>query len=188
MFGDLESAGDAAIASEGLSGRSGFDAQHAGGRRGTKQVGDVVYGPEQVRAPLPRAHRAATTRSRQWSASLRAVRPGAPRCPGGQVANGTYYIVNWNSDDVIHIPGSATAQGSVLDQWPLNNGKNQQWKVASLGCGLYSIRSVSDNESLDINGQSTASGGAVDQWNYWARGTAIRHREERRRVLHDFQH
>ena len=94
----------------------------------------------------------------------------AHQCPGGQVRSGTYYIVNRNSDDVIDIPGSATAQGTVLDQWPLNNGKNQQWKVASLGCGLYSIRSVADNESLDINGQSTASGGAVDQWNYWAGG------------------
>jgi endoglucanase len=94
----------------------------------------------------------------------------AHQCPGGQIANGTYYIVNRNSGDVIDIPGSATAQGAVLDQWPLNNGKNQQWKVASLGCGMFSIRSVSDNESLDINGQSTANGGAVDQWDYWGGG------------------
>jgi endoglucanase len=93
-----------------------------------------------------------------------------PSCPAGALANGTYYIKNSHSGDVIDIPGFKTANGTDLDQWPLNNGTNQQWKVTGLGCGLYEITSVLDGSSIDIYDQSTASGSAVDEWSYWGGG------------------
>jgi endoglucanase len=105
------------------------------------------------------------------SASLLSALQGiGPSCAAGTLANGTYYVKNSHSGDVIDIPGSKTANGTDLDQWPLNDGANQQWKVTGLGCGLYEITSVLDGSSLDISGQSTASGAAVDEWSYWGGG------------------
>jgi hypothetical protein len=90
--------------------------------------------------------------------------------PRARQASGTYYITNSRSGDVIDIPGSKTANGTDLEQWPLNHGTNQQWKVTALGCGLYSVTSVLDGESVDISGQSTSNGASVDQWSYWGGG------------------
>jgi endoglucanase len=105
------------------------------------------------------------------SASLLSALQGIqPACPAAAVASGTYYIANVNSGDVIDIPGGNTANGTDLDQWPLNHGTNQQWKVTSLGCGLYTITSVLDGSSIEINGQSLANGGKVDEWSYWGGG------------------
>ena len=91
-------------------------------------------------------------------------------CPASPVASGTYYIANRSSGDVIDIPGGSKAQGTGLDQWPLNHGTNQQWKLTSLGCGLYEITSVSDGQAMEIYNQSTSAGGHVDQWGYWGGG------------------
>jgi endoglucanase len=99
--------------------------------------------------------------------TLKAIQPA---CTAGPLASGTYTIRNRNSGEVIDIPGSSTAQGTDLEQWPANGGANQQWKVTSLGCGLYSITSVSDGQSMDIYGQSTSQGARVDQWGYWGGG------------------
>ncbi|HEY1916468.1 MAG TPA: cellulase family glycosylhydrolase [Streptosporangiaceae bacterium] len=104
------------------------------------------------------------------AALLTALQGIQPACPAGPLASGTYYITNAHSGDVIDIPGSGTANGTDLDQWPLNHGANQQWKVTSLGCGLYSVISVLDGSSMEINGQSTAAGAAVDEWSYWGGG------------------
>jgi endoglucanase len=101
---------------------------------------------------------------------LAALQGIQPACPSGTLANGTYYIKNVHSGDVIDIPGFKTANGTDLDQWPLNDGTNQQWTVTGLGCGLYEITSVLDGSSLDIYNQSTASGGPVDEWSYWGGG------------------
>jgi endoglucanase len=99
--------------------------------------------------------------------SLQAIQPA---CATGPLASGTYYIRNVNSGDVIDIPQSQTAAGTDLDQWPRNDGANQQWKVTSLGCGRYEITSVLDGESIDIAGQSTSDGAAVDEYGYWGGG------------------
>jgi endoglucanase len=110
-----------------------------------------------------------------WSAPARASLLSALQgiqasCPAGPVANGTYYIKNRSSGDVIDIPAFNSAQGTVLDQWPLNHGVNQKWVVTRLSCYLYSIRSAMDGESADILSQSTSSGAKVDQYDYWGGG------------------
>jgi endoglucanase len=99
--------------------------------------------------------------------SLQAIQPS---CAAGPLASGTYYLKNVHSGDVIDIPQSTTTEGTDLDQWPLNDGTNQQWDVTSLGCGLYSIKSALDGESVDISGQSTSNGASVDEYDYWGGG------------------
>ena len=101
------------------------------------------------------------------TSSLQAIQPA---CAAAPLASGTYYLRNGHSGDVIDIPQSQTAQGTDLDQWPLNDGANQRWKVTSLGCGLYEITSVLDGESIDIDGQSASNGARVDQYDYWGGG------------------
>jgi endoglucanase len=110
-----------------------------------------------------------------WSAPasaslLTALKAIQPACPTGQLPNGTYYIKNHNSGDVIDIPGFNSAQGTVLDQWPQNNGVNQKWVVTRLTCDLYSIKSAMDGQSLDILGQSVSNGASVDEYDYWGGG------------------
>jgi hypothetical protein len=93
-----------------------------------------------------------------------------PACPASPLANGTYYIKNRYSGDVIDIPQGNTTEGTDLEQWPQNNGTNQQWKLTSLGCGLYEITSVEDGQALEVNGQSTSAGSSIDEWDYWGGG------------------
>jgi Ricin-type beta-trefoil lectin domain-like len=84
------------------------------------------------------------------------------------LADGTYYIENRYSDDVIDVPAFDTDEGTLLDQWPLNDGTNQQWQVQSLGGGIYRITSVLDDEAVDIFELSKSPGAPVDEWPYWA--------------------
>jgi endoglucanase len=91
-------------------------------------------------------------------------------CPAASLAGGTYYLANASSKDVIDVPGFNSANGTDLEQWPLNDGANQQWTATSLGCGLYSIISPWDSSSVDVAGQSTSAGTAIDQWSYWDGG------------------
>jgi endoglucanase len=91
-------------------------------------------------------------------------------CPAASLANGTYYIANAGSKDVIDVPGFNSANGTDLEQWPQNGGANQQWTVTSLGCGLYSIISPWDSSSIDVSSQSTSAGAAIDEWSYWGGG------------------
>jgi endoglucanase len=99
--------------------------------------------------------------------SLKAIEPA---CPTGQVRGGTYYIRNLGSGDVVDIPAFKSAPGTVLDQWPENNGANQKWVVTRLTCDLYSVKSAMDGESLEILGQSASSGASVDEHGYWGGG------------------
>jgi endoglucanase len=93
-----------------------------------------------------------------------------PTCSSAPLTNGTYYITNRYSGDVIDIPQGSTTEGTDLDQWPINHGTNQQWDLTSVGCDLYEISSAEDGEALEINGQSTSDGGSVDEWDYWGGG------------------
>ncbi len=101
---------------------------------------------------------------------LSALRGIQPACQPGPVASGTYYIVNVRTHRVIDIPGGQAADGTGLDQWPLNHAANQRWKVTARGCGLYSITSALTGQAMEIAGQSTANGAGVDVWSYWGGG------------------
>ncbi|HEY2579815.1 MAG TPA: cellulase family glycosylhydrolase, partial [Streptosporangiaceae bacterium] len=101
---------------------------------------------------------------------LSALQGIQPACQPGPLASGTYYIANARTHQVIDIPGFSAANGAGLDQWPLNHGANQRWKVTARGCGLYSITSVLNGQAMEVAGQSTANGAGVDEWSYWGGG------------------
>jgi hypothetical protein len=101
-----------------------------------------------------------------WGASPTGVTP----CVSAQLANGVYIITNSSSEDAVDVPQFNTANGVDLEQWPVNNGSNQQWSLTQIGCDLYSITSVATGKSMDINNQSTVYGAHVDQWDYWHGG------------------
>ena len=93
---------------------------------------------------------------------------GRSGCPPSPLKNGNYYIKNRYSNDVMEVPGFEYDWGFVLDQWPQNNGANQQWQVHSMGCGTYRIASVFDQQVVSIFESSKSPGAYVDQWPYWA--------------------
>jgi endoglucanase len=93
-----------------------------------------------------------------------------PRCPASAIPDGTYYITNLDTGDVIDVPRSSTTEGTDLDEWPLNDGTNQQWVVHGLGCSLYEITNVATGQSIDVSGQSASSGAKIDEWDYWGGG------------------
>ena len=132
-----------------------------GGNSGQK----ITYGETETYGVLNTKWNAPSSAS--LLSALQAVQAS---CPAGALANGTYYVKNRASGDVIDIPAFNSAQGTVLDQWPLNHGVNQRWVVTRLSCDLYSVKSAMDGESLDILGQSTSSGAKVDEYDYWGGG------------------
>lgn len=93
-----------------------------------------------------------------------------PRCPANPIPDGTYYIKNVATGQVIDIPQFKTAQGTQLDEWPRNGGTNQQWNVDNLGCGLMEITSALDGQSIDVKNASTAAGGLIQEYGYWGGG------------------
>ena len=66
------------------------------------------------------------------------------------VANGTYRIINRNSLQALDTIG--TADGSPVVQNPASLSTSQQWTLASLGGGLYTITGVQSGRVLDITG------------------------------------
>ena len=80
------------------------------------------------------------------------------------IANGTYKLINLNSGLALDVFGQGTTNGSRVDQWTYNSGKNQQWTVTSLGGGEYSIEGVQSGRMLDVVGAGTTNGTEVDVW------------------------
>jgi endoglucanase len=91
-------------------------------------------------------------------------------CPSAPLADGTYYILNASSGQVIGIPDARTANGTRLEQEKLSDTSSQRWHVTSLGCGLYSMTSAADRRSIDVSGQSDRAGAVIDEWTYWGGG------------------
>jgi lysophospholipase L1-like esterase len=56
--------------------------------------------------------------------------------------------------------------GADIIQYYLKNGYNQQYDIASLGDGTYSIRPAHSGKSLDVYRKVTNDGAEVRQWTY----------------------
>ena len=61
-------------------------------------------------------------------------------------------------------PGGQTNNGTSTEQWDLNYQANQQWKVTSLGGGLYSIVNQASYRALDDYGAGTGNGNRIGIW------------------------
>ena len=78
--------------------------------------------------------------------------------------NGTYTIVNVNSGDLLDAAGAGTKNGTLIDQWPSNNGTNQQWTLAQNSAGYYTITGVGSGKVLDVPNITTWPGTQLDLW------------------------
>src|SRR5271166_5907915 len=75
-----------------------------------------------------------------------------------------YYIVNEASGKVLDDPAFSTSNGAVIDQWQLNGGVNQQWKLIRQPDGNYWIVNASNGKVLGDPGFSTSNGTPIIQW------------------------
>lgn len=75
-----------------------------------------------------------------------------------------YILVSKRSGKAIEVPGYSTVDGAAIDQWAINGGGNQIWRVDDTGGGSYKITNTINTKALDVAGYSTAAGGLIDQW------------------------
>jgi hypothetical protein len=80
----------------------------------------------------------------------------------GIVADGTYRVIARHSGKALDVYWEATVDGSNVDQWPYDGGKNQQWTLAHLGGNVYEILGVQSGKALEVATTSTANDTNVD--------------------------
>jgi hypothetical protein len=77
--------------------------------------------------------------------------------------DGTYRIVSRFSGLTIDDPGLSKADGTVMQQWTVNGGANQGWKLTNLGNNVVSLINESSGLALEVVGGSSANSALVDQ-------------------------
>ncbi len=80
------------------------------------------------------------------------------------IPNGTYVITSVHTGQALEDPGFSTKKSEVMDQWTVNNGTNQQWKVNNLGGNVITLTNVSSGQLLDVTAGSKANSALVDQF------------------------
>jgi hypothetical protein len=80
----------------------------------------------------------------------------------GIVADGTYRVIVRHSSKALDVYWEATVDGSNVDQWTYDGGKNQQWTLAHLGGNVYEILGVQSGKALEVATTSTADDTNVD--------------------------
>ena len=70
------------------------------------------------------------------------------------IANGTYVITSAYSGQAIDDPGFSTKSGQDMQQYTVNNGTNQQWKVSNLGSNIITLSNVASGQLLEVTGAS----------------------------------
>lgn len=79
------------------------------------------------------------------------------------IANGTYVITGVHSGLALDDPGFSQIKGQDIEQYTVNNGSNQQWKVTNLGHNVITLTNVSSGQLLEVSGASKANSALVDQ-------------------------
>ncbi|WP_143305886.1 RICIN domain-containing protein [Chitinophaga vietnamensis] len=82
-------------------------------------------------------------------------------------SNAWYRITCSQSNKSLDVNGSSTANGGGLVQWDYWGGNNQQWKINSLGNGVFYITNRNSGKAIDVNGSATTGGASIIQWDYW---------------------
>lgn len=80
----------------------------------------------------------------------------------GQLANGTYSVLNRASGKMLDNLG-ATTDGALVGQWTDGSSNNQRWIVTNIGGSNYKLACVTGGKVLDNLGHTT-EGGTVGQW------------------------
>ena len=81
---------------------------------------------------------------------------------GAPLTSGTYVITNVNSGLNLDAPNASA--GTLIDQ-AAGTGTNQQWKVTSLGNGVFNLNPVVNTAlCLDVFSNATGDGSQIGQW------------------------
>ena len=83
---------------------------------------------------------------------------------GTLIANGTYVITSVHSGFALDDPGFSTKESADMEQYPVNNGTNQQWKVTNLGNNVITLTNISSGQLLDVTAASKSNSALVDQY------------------------
>ena len=83
---------------------------------------------------------------------------------GQTIPNGTYGVVNRNSNKLLAPLNGGTVNGTQLVQWSNSGGNEQKWTFAYLGNGQYSVTGLASGRVMDVNGGSTADGAKIQLW------------------------
>src|SRR5437868_2702029 len=87
-----------------------------------------------------------------------------------------YYIRNAQTGQVLDVPNASTMPGILVQQFPRNNGLNQQWQIgfncnypasgsANIDCpGYVTISNRNSRLVLDVPNGSTTSGTLIQQY------------------------
>ena len=79
--------------------------------------------------------------------------------------DGYVQLVNLATSKLLDVPGSATGNGVLIQQYRENGGgNNQQWLVIPTDAGFAKIQSRATGKMLDVNGSSTEDGLPIQQW------------------------
>ncbi|MFD7819152.1 pectinesterase family protein [Streptomyces sp. NPDC059785] len=90
-----------------------------------------------------------------------AAPPAAAAAPATGIA---YQLVVSKSKMCIDVPGAATADGTLLQQWGCTANSNwQQFTLADAGSGRYRIKNVNSGKCVGVPGSSTTSGTQLEQ-------------------------
>jgi hypothetical protein len=79
------------------------------------------------------------------------------------VPDGIYEIISRYTGMAVDDPDSAKTAGTIQQQWTVNNGANQKWKLTNLGLNVVTLVSDASNLALDVANESKANSAFIDQ-------------------------
>ncbi len=82
------------------------------------------------------------------------------------IPDGNYVITSVHSGQALDVPSFSTVEGTDIQQYPVNNGTNQQWTVHNLGNNVITLTNVASGQALDVVAGSRANSALVDQYPY----------------------
>jgi arabinan endo-1,5-alpha-L-arabinosidase len=84
-------------------------------------------------------------------------------------------LINAFSGMALEVAQGSTVSGALVDQNPYIGNPAQQWKVVSVGSGVYELTNVHSGQALQVIGGSTSAGAQIDQspyagsaWQQWS--------------------
>jgi hypothetical protein len=80
--------------------------------------------------------------------------------------NKCYRFVFTHSGQVLDIRSSSTWNGGIVQQYAWHGGRNQIWKIQSIGNGYHKIVSTNSSKVLEVPNFSTSNTVAIRQWDY----------------------
>jgi hypothetical protein len=120
--------------------------------------------------PTATARATATATSRAGATATATPRPTATAtatASGGISTTAWYSFMNKNSAKCIDARGSATANGTAIQQYTCNSSNAQQYQFQATDSGYYRLNNRNATAQVwDVSGVSTADGALLNLWAY----------------------